>query len=771
MRHSFVMFGLSIIPIHKCFFLFIACLSFLIPTLIIAASSSSGIVSEISVRGNRVVEDESVLSHTASQVGQAVNRKQIGKDVRKLFATGFFADVQVLGEAAKDGGINLVYLVKENPIVVDLIIDDNDEIPDKKLLPKLKLAPGGMFSQANLARDSRYIRSQYLKKGYYQVDVQAVATPLEDGRVNVVLTVIEGDITRIRDIRLVGNTTFDDETLRDVVATRPFSASSWFSDRDVYDKKRIGADAQLLQKHYMDRGFLDARIESTWIALSSEKQWFYLTFNIYEGIRYRVSKINIQGDKVPDEDTLLEKVLLETGEWYSYQKMADSLERITERVGDEGFAFASVTPLFTRDPDNQKVAVTFAVEKGREVYIERIEISGNTKTHDAVIRREFRVDEGERYSASRLNRSKVRLNRLGYFDDVRIAMPRGEHADRVKLDVHLEEKNTGSLNVGAGYSQLQKVSFTAKVSENNLFGKGLSGSLSADIGAATQNFSVSVTDPYFLNEEFSASVNASKSQTSLQSYTAYKQDSNGAGISFGIPISEHASYSIGYQYTNSRLYDFPINSSPFLLSQAGTQTTGELSQGISWDNRDSTISATTGSLLQANLGYAGLGGINRFTEMQLIGRSYFDLGNDFILNPSITGRYIKGLQGRDVPLYRRYSLGGASSIRGFDYYGISIRDALGNPLGGDKMVVTTLNLFMPLPYAEGKGFRGVLFADAGMLADTGMPLQTGGMRSSWGYAIQWLSPVGPIGLIWGFPIRKQVGDITRGFEFTIGARF
>jgi len=745
----------------------------------VAAISSAGkvaapaIIVAVKIIGNRHIERGTVMASIYSKKGDTLNPETVSGDLRRLFTTGFFSDIKVLRNRSSGNGIDLVFEVKENPLVRNIAIKGNSEIEDKVLKPKLKLKSGYVFNQERVRTDIQTLRRLYFKKGYYQIQVKADTKVLKDGRVDVVLRIREGEITRVKRIRFVGNRAFTDSKLRGVLASREAtSLVSWITDRDVVKKDQLAADSKLLEQYYRNHGFLDVRTESALFTLSPDKRWFYMTFNLHEGPEYRVSKIDLKGDIVPSKEELLDTIELVIGETYSEEKLRNSIMLMTEKVGDEGFAFSSVTPLFHRHVDERTVDITFDIEKGRKVFIERVEISGNNKSEDRVIRREIRVDEGERFSASKLNLSKKRLKRLDYFDDVRVSLPRGSAPDKVRMKVELEEKRTGSFSFGAGFSQLEKVFVTAKLNQKNFLGKGLNTSLSGQIGVKTQNYNLSVTDPYFLDKELSVTLSTFKQQTRLQEIVQYKQDSLGVSVNFNLPITEDFSYGFGYSISRTNIFDIPFDASLLFRSQEGKQTIGEISQSLNWFTTDHPVTPTSGHVENLHLGIAGLGGDNRFVEVVASSKVYFSLGSDFILSPSVQGRYIRGFSGRAVPLYRLYSLGGIGTLRGFDDFGVTILDpATGDIIGGNKTATASLDLFFPLPYVQTSGFRGLIFADVGTVGDFNQTMKFSDFRASYGFGIQWLSPVGPIGLVWGFPFRKKAQDRIRNFNFAIGNQF
>ncbi len=671
-------------------------------------------------------------------------------------------------------------------MIASVKFEGNSEVSGKDLKTRMKLKPGRVFSPGNQESDRNLMRKGYLKKGYYQVAIRFRQKVRADGRLDVVVDVHEGEITRIKRIRFIGNKQFSSSTLRSEIASRQSDFAAWISDRDIYDRKRFGADAQLLQQFYMNNGYIDFSVESMVLALSNDKSGFDLTYSLHEGNQYQVGDIQIQGDAAPDKDTLMELVELKEGQTFSAEAMRHSIEAMTDRVGDEGFAFATVTPLMKRDIHAKTVAITFDIEKGKEVYIERVEIAGNEKTEDIVVRRLLKQVEGARYSASKVKSSKTALRRAPYVEDVRVSLPKGSSADQVNMKIDVTEKKTGSIAGGIGFSQQEKLTVTAKISEENAFGKGYRVNLNGSIGAITQNYNASLTDPFFMGRNMSASVNAFKTEVNPLNSTTYTQNSTGGGLGFGIPIAEFWNYGINYQYTTTNLTGILPASSIILLSQAGKQTTGELTQSLSWDTRDRTIATSEGHLETLAVGVAGLGGDNQFWAASFSSALYVPFGEDrdIVFNPSIQSGYIRSYGGKKVPLYRRFSLGGIGTVRGYESSGISLRDpATGEAIGGDKYISAELNLFFPMPFMQTDGFRGVVFLDAGTVwgsASTTVgtasininePISLSRIRSAAGFGFEWLSPVGPIVMSWGFPIRSVAGDIEKTFEFSLGRSF
>lgn len=759
----------------------------LLPSALLAGATSAESESQavstilsIEVSGNRYVEKEMVVSKMGTKVGDELNRKQLSRDVRALHKSGFFSDVRFTGSKTEKG-IHLVCHVKEYPFIASVEIEGNDEHATKDMQLKMKLRPGRIFSPSNQRSDLNTIRKGYLKDGFYQVSVEFMATPRKDGRVDLLVKVNEGEVTTVRRINFIGNSLFDDE-LRGEIASRESSFMSWISDRDVFDQERFGADSQLLSQFYLNSGYLDFQVESMQLNMAPNKEYFNLTLSLSEGEQYRVSEVAVQGDTVPSAKELQELIELKVGDIYVLSDMRETIDAMTARVGDEGYAFATVTPLMKRNIKDNTVAITFDIEKGDEVYVERIEISGNKKTSDEVIRRQISQTEGARYSGSKVKQGRVSLQRSAFVEDVRLSFPRSDSSDgKVDVKVDITEKSTGSFTAGAGYSQLEKVTLTAGVKEENAFGKGYRTNVDLSIGSVTKNYNIDLYDPYFLGEKMGASLNFFKTQTDQLEQTSYTVDNIGGSVGVNLPLSEHSSYAVAYKYQRTNLATNNVATVSLMLqSQLGRQTTGELTQALNWDNRDRTMGATEGHLEQLTVSVAGLGGSNRFYEASFNSKHYFAFGEDrdVVLNPSFALGKISGYSGRAVPLYRRYSLGGVGTIRGFDAYGISLRDPVTNDaVGGDKKIMGSLNVFFPLPYMQTEGFRGVAYVDAGAVwgnaASVGVSekFSTSAIRVSAGLGVEWVSPIGPISIAWGLPLRKRVGDIERSFEFAIGTQF
>jgi len=740
--------------------------------LFVRVAAAEDVVVEVTIEGNRYVETPAVIAKVHSKVGLPLDRRVISQDIRRLFATGYFSDVYTEGEPV-EGGIKLIYVVKENPVIASVSFEGNEELSNKKLRPKMKIKPSMILSPLVERIDTNMIRKAYLAKGYYQVDVNIKATPLDDGRVDVKVKIDEGTVTHIKDIRFIGNQAFSSDELRNVLASSVSNLGSWFSNNDVFNRQRFEADAQMLRVFYQDAGYLDAKVESTRLMLTPNKDSFYLSLSIYEGAAFTVSAIQLTGDVTPSKEALMETVKLEKGELYSLAQLRETIQAMSEKVGDEGYAFANVTPMFHRNLKNNTVVIEFDIEKGREVYVERVEVHGHSKTQEHVIRRELRQFEGERYSASKIRRSKERLQRISYLSKSKISTPRGKAANTVDMKLDIEEGKSGSFSAGINYSQLYGAGFVGSVSENNFLGGGYKTSLSTDIGGAVNNYDISLTDPYFFGEDVSASMRLFQSQTDIRTIVLYNQDSKGASFNLGMALNEYMRYSVGYYLTTTTISGVPTTSSLALRSQEGTYTTGELVQSLSYDTRNRRLAPSEGGLYSVSLGYAGATGDRKFYETTVSTQQYFPLTDFWTLRTALKLGKIQGYNGEEVPIYRRYSLGGVGSMRGYNYFGISVVDPLTlDILGGTKKATASIDLQFPLPYMEQAGFRGAFFVDAGTVWGTSdVTFDRGAIRGSYGFGIEWASPVGPIALTWATAINAQPLDDVRRFEFALGRGF
>ena len=754
----------------------------------IAAETSvkQPVILSIDVDGNRFVERDAVLAKLHTQVGQPLDRRVLSRDVRRLYNAGFFSDIRFVGTRTLQG-IKLVCHVKEFPLIANLKIEGNDEHRTKDLQLRMKLKPGRIFNPMNRNKDLNTLLKGYLKDGFYQVKVDFIPTERKDGRIDLLVRIHEGNITRINRIHIIGNKAFSDSTLRGQLASQQSDMFSSFSSRDVFNQKRFGADGQMLQQYYMNNGYLDIKIESQQITISEDNKTFSLTFSLHEGHPYTVSSIDIQGDFIPDQQTLKDLIELETGDTYSLIDMQNTIAAMTERIGDEGYAFASVTPLLNRNIDDHTVSVIFDIEKGKEVYIERIEITGNEKSDDTVVRRLITQSEAARYSGSQIKASKEALGRATFVEDLRISLPKGSTSDKINMKVGITEKRTGSISGGIGFSQREKVILTAKISESNLFGKGYQASLNGQYGKVTQDINASFTNPYFLGTNISTTFSGFKKKTDPLATINFQTDSVGGSVGLGIPITHHLTYGISYRINSTNLTNAPVNASLITISQLGKQTIGELVQSINWDSRDRLIAATTGHSESLSFGFSGLGGQTKFWETSVSSQAYFSFDEDhkYVLNPSFSAAMIRPYAKSDTPLWRRYSLGGLGSMRGFDAAGISLRDpTTKEAVGADNQATASVNLFFPIPLMKDiPGVRGVIFAEAGTVwgsisttvgniaLNVSEPFSLSRVRYSAGFGIEWISPVGPVGLVWSFPIKTVPGDIERTFEFALGQSF
>ena len=760
------------------------CMLFLCSLSAVAADShqsfsSSDKILSLDVAGNRYVESAAVLADVDTKVGEVLNRRIMSRDIQRLYKTGNYESLQFLG-VRRAAGIQLTLQVKERPFISSYALDGNDAVSSKDLKRRLKLKEGMIFNPSLLRADINTIRKGYLKKGFYQVEVTTEKTMLPDGTMKMVLVIVEGEKTHVRQVRFMGNKAFSDATLLDEVSAHPTNLLTWMMNKDIINSKKFANDGQRLSQFYQNRGYLDMRVESSQLLLAPDKASFYLNFSVHEGPIYHVSQIDVKGDLIPSKEKLMDAIQLKAGDLYSLSLLRDAIQKLTLIVGDEGYAFANVTPMFQRNIEEHTVAISFDIEKGRKVYIERIEVVGNEKTDDVVVRREMRLDESEKFSATGMRLSKEKLGRLQLFKDVRISMPKGSANDRVNAKVNVTENKTGSFTGGIGYSQIERMLFRVKVSEKNLLGKGYGLSATGDVGSRTQNFNVSLTDPYFLNRDIQATVNVNKTQTKLtQVATAtYTQNNVGGGLGLTFALSEHVSNGIRYNYSNTNITNLPANATLVLQAQAGRQSTSEVTETLAYDDRDKAMQTHQGSMHSISMGGATVGGGNRFIEGTVNSQNYFPVSDDVVLRASTSASWIQGYAAKKVPIYRRYSLGGGNVLHGFDFYGISMRDPItGEAVGGNKKFSANLDLFFPLPYLQTGGFRGVLFVDSGTVwgnAVSNVPAELfkpAKIRVSSGVGVEWMSPVGPITLSWGKALKKQPQDLIRSFNFGLGSTF
>jgi len=733
-------------------------------------------VRDIRVEGIQRTEAGTVFSYLPVKVGDTMDNEQGAAAIHALYATAFFKDVKL----KVDHGV-LIVQVQERPSIASIEINGTKEFPKDQLKDSMKyagLAEARIFDKGALEKAVQELKRQYVARGKYGVKVTTTVTQLERNRVSIVFNVVEGEVSKIKQINLIGNHVYPETELLDLMKLSTPGWFSWFSSNDQYSKPKLSADLEALRSFYMDNGYLEFSIDSTQVSITPDKKDIYITVNITEGDKYTVSKATVSGDTLIPKAEIEKLLLVRAGDTFSRKEMSETSRKIGERLGQEGYAFANVNAIPEIDKEKHRVAFNFVVDPGSRVYIRRINVAGNNKTRDEVIRREFRQTEGEWFNVDKIKKSKQRIDKLDFFSEVNIETPAVQGtADQVDVDVSVKEKSTGSISVGAGFSSGEGLILTGSVSQANLFGTGNFLSTQINTGKVNQVYSVSYTNPYFTDEGVSRGFDLYKRNTDSQS-TAVSQFSShtlGAGVRFGVPISEDQSISYGLAVENTKLGLF--STSPTRLMQyvnVNGSVNNNLLATIGWgrDTLDSAIYTTEGTVQRAFAEIALPAYDMRYYKLNYQHQWFHPLSKDFTLLLHGEAGIAGGYGGKELPFFKNFYAGGPGSVRGYDSNSLGPRDTSDNVLGGDRRLLGGVELLAPFPgTGKEKSVRLSGFVDAGGVYGPGDLPGSAGMRYSTGVALTWISPVGPLKFSYAVPINKQSVDKLQRFQFTLGSVF
>jgi outer membrane protein insertion porin family len=734
-------------------------------------------VKDIRVEGVQRTDAGTVFSYLTIKVGDRVDDEKASAAVKALYATGFFRDVRL---EVEDGV--LVVIVQERPTISQIDITGTKEFEKdalKKALKDIGIAESRIFDRSALERAEQEFKRQYINRGYYAMKVTTTATPQDRNRVAVNFTVEEGDVAKIANINIVGAQVFPEKTLITEMQLSTPGWLTWYTKNDQYSKQKLQADLETLRSYYTNRGYLEFSIDSTQVSITPDKEDIYITINITEGPRYTFSDVRLAGELLLPEAELLRLITVKPGEVYSREKLTQSAKAVSDRLGSDGYAFANVNAVPEVDRANRQAAFTFYIDPGRRVYIRRVNISGNARTRDEVIRRELRQLEGAWYDSTRIDRSKVRITRLNYFEDVNIETPAVPGSpDQVDLDVTVTEKSTGNLLAGVGYSSAEGVVLSASISQNNVFGTG--NSLAASINTSKVNRTIAVTfvEPYWTPDGISRAIELYDKNVDPSSLpiAQYSSTTFGGAINFGVPITETDVINVGGRYEHTTLHLFDGSPPAYIdfVRQFGFVTNTYIAT-IGWarDTRDSVLFPTRG-LLQSAFGELGLplGSLQYYKANYLI-QWFTPLPLSSVLMLRGDVGYGGGLSNKTLPFFKAYYGGGVGSVRGYETASLGPQDSQGNTIGGRRKIVANAEVFFPMPgtKAGDQSVRLSVFADAGQIHDAGFQPQLESFRFSTGVGLAWNSPVGPLKFSYGVPINKKVGDKVQHFQFQVGTVF
>jgi outer membrane protein insertion porin family len=754
-----------------------------------AAALEPFVVKDIRVEGIQRTEAGTVFSYLPVKVGETMNDDLASQAIKSLYGTGFFKDVRIEAE-----GDVLIITVQERSAIAQIDFSGNKSFPTDKMKEGLKqigISEGQIFDKSQLDRAEQEIKRQYLSQGKYGATVKAISSPLERNRVAVRFDIEEGAVSKIRDINIVGNQAFSTEDLRaEFLLTTP-NWMSWWNKDDQYSKQKLNADLETLRSFYMNQGYLEFNIDSTQVSITPDKKDIYITVNVTEGEKYTISEVKLAGETLVPEDELRALLKVQAGDTFSREKVTQTSKAISDRLSDDGYAFANVNPVPELNKELHTAAFTFFVDPGKRVYVRRINIVGNTRTRDEVIRREVRQLESAWYASNKINRSKERIRRTDYFSDVNLETPAVPGtADQVDMNISVVEKSTGSVQFGAGLSSNQGVVFGVTVNQNNFLGTGNRVSAQVNTGRFNTIYSLSLTDPYFTPDGVSRGIDVYRRDVDtsrLNNVGAYQSSSYGAGLRFGIPLNERDGLNFGIAADFTTI-DLDQNSPQRYRDFCGIDSNGcssdslVLSAGWTHDSRDTVFFPTKG-VLQRLTAEVSLPVLDlQYYKVDYKQTWYKEIYNGYIFMLNGEIGYADTYDNENFPFFKNYYMGGVNSVRGYQNATLGPRGTDTNTgrnfaIGGTKRLLGNAEFFFPVPGMKDSGqFRMSAFVDAGNVwgpNELGVSdsYSLGDLRYSAGIGASWISPFGPLKVVFAKALNSEPGDDTQTIQFQMGQQF
>ncbi|WP_337877390.1 outer membrane protein assembly factor BamA [Elioraea sp.] len=743
----------------------------------VEAAAGAGLIRAVRIEGAQRIEEATIRSYMLAQPGDPFDADRLDRTLRTLFATGLFRDVSLRREAD-----TLVVTVVENPIVNRIAFEGNRALGDETLRAELQLRPRAVFTRAAAQADRQRLLDIYARRGRFGAQIEPKVIELDQNRVDVVFEIAEGESTLIRRINFVGNRAFSSGELSDVIASRETAWWRFLSTSDQYDPERLSFDRELLRRFYLKNGYADFRVVSAVAELAPDRTSFFVTFTVDEGERYRVGKIDVVSQiRNLDAEALRGALTLREGGWYGADAVEASMNALATAAQNAGYAFAEVRPRLTRNAETRTIDIVFEVIEGPRVFVERIDIVGNIRTKDQVIRREFRIAEGDAFSAARIARSRQRIVDLNYFNKVEVSNAPGSAPDRTVVQVEVEEKATGELTIGGGFSTDSGALATFGLRERNLVGTGLDGQFQVTLAQRRSQFDLSLTDPYFLDRNLVAGIDAFYITRNNRDVSSFDDKRVGFALRIGYEFNEHLRQSWSYSLIQRKIDNIEAGASRFIRDQEGTTVLSQVSQVLTYDRRDSRIDPREGFVVRIGTDVSGLGGDVGFFRPRLDGTYYQPLSPILGLQQPYTLVLSAGVgylvqYGQRERIIDNFFLGG-ENLRGFRRGGAGPRDiATDDSLGGRLIWTASTELRFPLPFvSDDIGIQGRTFVDVGALTDPGVSgtnvVDDSSPRVGIGVGVAWRSPFGLVNVDLGWAVVKKSYDDTELFRFGFGTRF
>lgn len=741
-----------------------------LPGGITPAAAQTMQIDEIEVVGTQRVDPETVRSYMTVKVGDTVDAVMLDRSLKALFGTGLFADVSL-----RPAGRRITVTVVENPVINRIAFEGNKRIKDEELEREVELQPRRVFTRTRVQQDVQRILDVYRLSGRFAATVEPKVIQLEQNRVDLVFEIDEGPLTRIRSISFIGNKEFSDSNLRDVILTKEYAFWRILTTTDTYDPDRLSFDRELLRRHYLSEGYADFKVLNAVAELTPDQKDFVVTFTMEEGNQYTYGDMDFDIRlKNVEEEALRPLVELVPGDTYNADDVDVAVDRIVDYLGTLGFAFVDIRPQPHQDVEGRTIGITFFVGEGPKVFVERIDIEGNVRTLDRVIRREFQLAEGDAFNTSKMRRSNRRVRNLGFFKNVDVKNREGSQPDRTIITATVEEQSTGEISFGVGFSTVDSVIGDIGIRERNLLGRGQDLRLKFSGSVNRQQFDIGFTEPYFMDRDVAAGFDLFRIVRDETDESSFKEESSGVRLRAGYDLGEDLRHSVNYLLKSTEIRDVDDDASRFVLDQEGSETVSQVGHTLSLDTRDNRSDPTEGYFASISNDLAGLGGTVAHFRTTLKGSYYVPLVDDYVLGLIGEGGHIVGLDD-DVGIAERFFVGG-NNFRGFARNGIGPRDSdTDDALGGNTYYVGTAEVGFPLGLPGDLGIKGFVFTDVGTLFgidESGSEIvDSTSLRASVGTGLSWATAFGLIRVDVAQAILKDDADDTEIFRFSFGTRF
>ncbi len=733
---------------------------------IITYTNRQAIIAKIVVAGNKKIDSGAVLQKISLEEGDPYDKNRLRDSLKEIFKLGYFDDIKIKSKDT-DKGKEITFQLSEKAIIGQVIIEGEDEIETDDILEVVELLPNNIISVKDVQDSVAQIKELYKQEGYYNTKVTSKLTTPKEGRVDVTFKIKEGSKVYIKDIKFTGNQVYKNKKLNKIIQTSEKGWLSWLTDSGVLNNDLIEQDAARISAFYHNNGYIEAKVGKP--EITQKGDWFYVNFEIQEGQRYKVGTVDLKGELIEEKAELLALTNLVKEKYFSRKVLREDILSITDRYAEKGYAFAEAAPNTDKDIENKRVNITIDIAKKELIHINRIIIRGNSRTRDKVIRREIKVKETGIFNATALKTSQKKLQRLDFFEDIKIDPQPSAKSDEMDIVVNVKEKATGNFSIGAGYSSVNSFMFMSEISQNNFLGKGQKVSLQANLSKTSTQYNLSFTEPHLADSKLLVGIDL---YNWTREYDDYDKESQGVGLRFGYPIGWKWRMFGGYSFDDTILTDVISNPSQDILDSMEINITSAVKIGFARDTRNKFTDATSGSMHSFNVKYAGgiLSGDAEFTKFDASTNYYHALPWDTSLHNKLAAGWAFANSSNKLPVFEKYYLGGINNIRGFKSGNISPVDPLTNEkVGGGKMWYYNLEWIFPL--VEEAGLKGLLFFDAGNVYDEDTSWEFGTIKKSVGFGFRWLSPMGPLRLEWGYNLDPTPEEVQDSWDFSMGGSF